>query len=214
MKELKLNLSRLTMDVDPSTVDELIFPRAMLATYDQLYRDIMSLRKLLSKVMDLTVDTDGGRVGVELSTSCGGGFGLKKGVKDVVRNRAGPVPIWVLHDPFVFDCTTLSCPVSVPFKTLSGFKAISTTASGRNALLNFGFDAEHNLIVVITGLTLSGLSFDECNFVINALYGVLGHKNLYFTNMFYAFPTATMYSDDGMLLQTRSLYMFRQKECC
>ena len=209
LKELKLNLSRLAMEVDPSTVDELIFPRKMIATYDQLYCDIMSVRGLLSKVipnMDLNVTS---------SSKSSGGFGLSaKGINEkvsneqqngmnAVRNREGPIPIWVLHDPFTFDTTTLRCPMAIPLRTLHGFAAISTTATGRNAILNFGFDGQRNLIVVITGLTLSGFSFDECNFVINMLYCVLGHKNLYFTNMFYAFPTRTMYSesDDGMLIE-------------
>eukprot|EP01084_Bolivina_argentea_P149755 261589_1 len=123
-------------------------------------------------------------------------FQMKGHIVENIRNRDGPIPIWILHDPFKFDTTRLQCPISVPLKTLSGFNCIITSTSARNAILNFGFDSHYNLIVVIVGLQLGGFSFDECNYIINVLYGVLGHKNLYFTNMFYAFPTKTMYSEE------------------
>lgn len=122
-----------------------------------------------------------------------------------IQNRNGPIPIWILHDPFKFDTATLQCPIAVPLKTLWGFSSLTTSASARNAILNFGFDQHYNLIVVIVGLSLGGFSFDECNYIINLLYGILGHKNLYFTNMFYAFPSKTMYSDDEGLC---SLFIF------
>jgi len=170
LQRLRLNLTRLAMEADPRSADELLFPRKYLVSYHQQYTDIVSLRRLLSKVLDLSPS----------------GHSAK----------GRPVAIWLLHDPFAFDAATLRCPLSVPLKALSGFSAISSTASADSGVLHFGSggDDGRHLIVVVSGLTLSGMSFDECNAVINVLYGVLGHKNLYFLSLFHALPTATMYA--------------------
>ena len=197
--DLKLNLSKLAMNIDTASFDEHIFPRKFIGTYHELYRDISFVRGFMSNVLDLSINADKPKSHrIESVQEMSASFGAKKKFTENIQNRDGPIPIWILHDPFKFDATSLQCPISIPLKTLKGFDAVSTTASARNAILNFGFDANYNLIVVVVGLRLEGFSFDECNFVINLLYGVLGHKNLYFTNMFYAFPTKTMYSEEGM----------------
>jgi len=285
--QVKLNLTRLDTRIDIASFDEFIFPRACLAKYDELYRDIIHLRSFLSNVLDLSLAEvdEHGRSGKPGTFSFPNSPGMIDFVDDIVpdlpllgqgdqasvsaphlhqfeqdigtpidfadfvpdksrpendadaviedyvgdglpdekplirtasstgnygndyasnwitdrlekiKNRDGPIPVWILHDPFTFDSTTLQAPIAVPVKTLSGFNSVSTSASARNAILNFGLDSHYNLVVVIVGLALEGFSFDECNYIINLLYGIIGHKNMYFTNMFYAFPTRTMYSD-------------------
>lgn len=220
LHDLKLNLSKLSMDIDTATFDEYIYPRKYIGTYNEIYKDIAYLRNFLSNILDLKINiNDSNNISSlpqktqktpktppqiqktqkidfaphQYHTIKGNDIIINR---DKIQNRDGPIPIWILHDPFQFDTATLQCPIAVPLKTLSGWKAITTSFSAQNAILNFGFDQYYNLIVVIIGLSLSGFSFDESNYIINLLYGVLGHKNLYFTNMFYAFPTKTMYSDD------------------
>ena len=44
---------------------------------------------------------------------------------------------------------------------------------------------------------LEGFFYDELNYLINLLHGVVGHKNLWFMSMFMAFDSKTMYEVSG-----------------
>jgi purine-nucleoside phosphorylase len=114
-----------------------------------------------------------------------------------VSNPAGPVPVWIMHDPFWFDIGAhLDCPITIPLYELRGFRSIATTSSSRHACLTFGISDEGALIGVLSNLHLDGLSFDETNHLLSLVHGTIGHQNIHFLNLFTAFNTATMYNKD------------------
>ncbi|ETO24701.1 inosine guanosine and xanthosine phosphorylase family protein [Reticulomyxa filosa] len=130
-----------------------------------------------------------------------------------LTNRNGPIPIWTIHEPFRFDVGKwFDCPLSFPLLKLPGFGTIASSTSSKRAALTFGL-YQDALVILLTDLhviiisfysficlyisfffnPLDGLSFDEYNYLINLLHGVIGHQNLHFLNLFMAFNASHIY---------------------
>ena len=148
----------------------MLFPRKNLMQYSALYKDILFIRQYLANILDLSIsDSDWRKMrsrGSPIKESAQVGR-MQQAFLDstaqqqspsatykrrVLENRSGPVPVWLLHDPFLYDIGRwLDCPLSFPFSILKGMQTIASTTSPKQAMITFGL-LNNNLIVVISNL--------------------------------------------------------------
>lgn len=189
--QLKLNerINYITENNNGIVWDSELYKRVNLGTYKDIYKDIIYIRSFLGNLLEINVGF-GGKDTSSIKDN-------KDSKKLLIANREGPIPIWLLHHPFTMNVRHFECPIAFPLKTLiNGWTKIAVSSSAQEAVLYFMLDSNKNLIVVLQGLQLEGLAFSEANYVINLLYGVIGHKNLYFMNVFTAFDTKNIYDKE------------------
>ncbi|ETO13881.1 hypothetical protein RFI_23488 [Reticulomyxa filosa] len=158
-----------------------VYPYHDLFHYQDLCTDIDHLRIFLTKVLDLRIDTKSNKTSITTNNvSLDTRYALSEHCVSRLTNRNGPIPVWTIHEPFRFDVGKwLDCPLSFPLNLLSGFSTIAFSTGSKRAL--------------------DGLSFDEYNYIVNLLHGVIGHNNLCFMNLFMAFDSHRMYADASAL---------------
>ena len=192
--EMELDDTELKDDTFPLTSETVSGSISSVNLWDMknLNNDVATLQQNVSSITDMS---ELSMIGNELQ----GNFNFSVLSNDgtlVTRNRKGPIVVWLLHEPFTYDKSNLMCPIVFPLDLLPGWNKISSSSSGKQTKVYFGLDRNSNFIVIVTGLGLEGWRFDESNYFINLIYGVVGHKNIFFFNLFYSFDVNKLYNQE------------------